>query len=277
MKGSSLRSLFIIIAVLIAVGLYFAPSQINTKPKSSESLKPNAEQFDVASLIAIAKKSLSDEQQGYVAALETQLATNESNIAAYDSLGKAWDEAGIPALSAYYFEEKAKQVPNEKNYLNASYRYFDAFKIAQDSLIRSQMVNKAIVNYKKVLEFNPGNLNAKTDLGVCYAEGTAEPMKGIMMLREVISTDPNHEMAQLNLAFLSMRSNQIDKAIDRFNKVMQINPKRTEVMYYLASAYIELGKNDSAVYWFQKFKSVSDNYQMVQQADLFIKQLKTIN
>jgi hypothetical protein len=33
--------------------------------------------------------------------------------------------------------------------------------------------------------------------GLCYAEGTSEPMKGIMLLREVIEKNPDHENARL--------------------------------------------------------------------------------
>ncbi|MBK7682250.1 MAG: tetratricopeptide repeat protein [Bacteroidetes bacterium] len=100
--------------------------------------------------------------------------------------------------------------------------------MANDSMIQSLLVGKAITNYQKVLELNPNNLNAKTDLGACYADGTSEPMKGIMLLRDVVAADPNHEMAQYNLGMLSVKSGQLDKAIERFQKVPEINPQEAK-------------------------------------------------
>ena len=277
MSSSQLRYLFIALSILLAAGLFFAPSQINSKPKtaSTDIGKENAKEISEEQLIASAKESLKDEQKGFISALEMQLNADSSNLSIYDSLGSAWDEAKIPAASAYYFELKAKRSPTEENYLKAAYRYFDAFKLADDSLLRNQLAQKAISNYSSVLEINPGNLNAKTDLGVCYAEGTGEPMKGIMMLREVVKENPEHEMAQLNLGFLSVKSGQYAKAVERFNTVMKINPKRTDVYYFLGRTYFEAGKQDSALLWLNKLKEKSEDYQLIQQAQVLINQMQS--
>ena len=275
MSSRNLRYLFVGIALLLSVGLYFAPSQINNKPApKKDAVAPKQQALSMESISKTAKESLKDDQKGYISSLEMQLEANPNQTFLLDSLGKAWDEAQIPALAAWYFEKKAEKQPSEENYLAAAYRYFDAFKIAGDELLRTQLVDKAISSYNKVLEINPKNLNAKTDLGVCYAEGTSEPMKGILMLREVIKEDPNHEMAQLNLGFLSVKSKQFDKAIDRFTTVMKINSKRTDVFYFLGHTYYEAGKKDSAIFWLEKFKKESDDYRLVQQAEQIITQLK---
>lgn len=271
MQKSHLRLVVVAFTVLLATLLYFAPSQINSKPKVAEHAGSNLRsEIPEERLIAAGKEALNDEQRGSVAALEIRLNADSSSLFLYDSLGKAWDEAKTPAVSAYYYELKAKRSPSEKNYLEAAYRYFDAFKMADDSLLRGQLAQKAIDSYSKVLELNPANLNAKTDLGVCYAEGTGEPMKGIMLLRDVVKEDPNHEMAQLNLGFLSVKSGQFDKAVERFNKVITINPKRTDVYYFLGRTYYEAGKKDSAMIWLEKLKQKSSDYQLVQQAQQLI-------
>lgn len=274
MKSHNLRYLFIGLSVLLVIGLYNAPSQINNKPVPKKEPAEKEQGLSMESLVETGKQSLKDEQKGYISMLEQKYSMDSTQTFLLDSLGKAWDEAQIPALSAWYFEKKANRLPSEENYLAAAYRYFDAFKIAGDNTLKTQLVNKAISSYKKVLEFNPANLNAKTDLGVCYAEGSNEPMKGIMMLREVVQEDPKHEMAQLNLGFLSVKSGQFDKAIDRFKTVMKNNSKRTDVMYFLGHTYYEAGNKDSAMYWLEKFKKESDDYRLVQQAEQIIQQLK---
>jgi tetratricopeptide (TPR) repeat protein len=274
MNSRNLRYLFIGLALLLMAGLYFAPSQINNKPVIQKSSVPKQQEFTIGGLVETARQSLDDERKGYISMLEGQYAADSTNTALLDSLGKAWDEASIPALSAWYFEKKAERQPSESNYLAAAYRYFDAFKIAGDTTLRSQLVRKAIGTYEKVLKINPSNLNAKTDLGVCYAEGTNEPMKGILMLRDVVKEDPKHEMAQLNLGFLSLRSGQYEKAIDRFKTVMSLNSKRKDIYYFIGHTYFEAGNKDSSIYWLEKFKKESDDYRLVQQAEQIITQLK---
>ena len=275
MSGKGLRITLIVAALVLAVGLFLAPSQVNVNPKLNQDTKLPIANFDYQNLIKTAKASLNDERKNTISALEMTLSTHPDSLALYDSLGKAWDGANIPAISAYYYEEKATKTPTEKTYLDAAYRFFDAYKIAGDTALRSYLVNHAIANYQKVLAKNPANLNAKTDLGVCYAEGTTEPMKGIMLLREVIATDPNHEMAQFNLGLLSLKSTQYPKAIDRFDKVLAINPKRSDVYLYKGQTYLQMGDTANAINAFELYKSKSDNYEMIQQVSKLMDQLKS--
>lgn len=183
----------------------------------------------------------------------------------------------MPGIAAWYFEQKAQKSGNEKDWLNASYRYFDAFKSGKDSVESAFFVQKAIAGYSNVLKINPSNLDAKTDLGVLYTEGTAEPMKGIMLLREVVSTDPKHENAQLNLGFLSMKSGQLDKAIERFNKVLEINPARVDMYVYIGEAYVRSGNKQKAIENLKIFKNLSNDQQMIKDVDDYIASLEKEN
>jgi len=274
MKTRALQFTLVGASLLVGVGLYLAPSQLNSEPKTTANASLPVAAFDYETLIKTAKASLNNERKVGISALELALNNNPDSIALYDSIGKAWDAASIPAVSAYYFSKKAALVPSEKSYLDAAYRYFDAFKIAADTSLRGYMVQLAIDNYKKVLEQNPANLNAKTDLGACYAEGTADPMKGIMLLREVVTTNPKHEMAQFNLGLLSLKSTQYAKAIERFDKVLAINPKRADVYLYLGQTYLQMGDTANAVSAFSMYKGKSDNYEMIQQVEQLLQELK---
>jgi len=205
--------------------------------------------------------------------LEKRIELQPDNLNVYDSIGIAWDNLKQPGIAAHYYEIKAKKDNGETNYINAAYRYFDAFKLTEDSALRNEMVVKAIACYEKVISINPKNLNAKTDLGVCYAEGTATPMKGILLLREVIAEDPKHENAQLNLGFLSIKSNQFDKALERFDKVLEINPARTEVLVYKAQTYFQMGDTLHAKENIQLFIKSSKDEIAKKDAEQFLQSL----
>jgi tetratricopeptide (TPR) repeat protein len=85
------------------------------------------------------------------------------------------------------------------------------------------------------------------------------------MLREVVATDPRNETAIYNLGLLSMRSNQYEKAIGRFEDLLTINPKHLKGNYFLAVSYKEAGKKEKAVEYFKKVKAM-DSDPAVQDA-----------
>ncbi|MFN8154834.1 MAG: tetratricopeptide repeat protein [Bacteroidia bacterium] len=273
MKGARLRILLIAGTVLLSVLLYFAPGQLNRdkSAKAGESTGRSAEGFSAEELLSSAEASLDSSQKQNLVFLKDALKKNgDKDTASLDALGRFWDRNGIPAAAAIWFERKAEILKSEEAYLDAAYRYFDAFRAVNDTAVRSELVQKSIASYKKVLEINPKNLNAKTDLGACYADGTNEPMKGILLLREVVAEDPKHEMAQYNLGMLSVKSGQLDKAIERFKTVLEINPKRVEVNFYLGQVYLQKGDTAQAIQSYEQFiktapYDVSDVIKMVEK------------
>lgn len=261
-------------AAALTVALYFA---IGETPVKNETATVNEEQQSsdgFESMLSTARSSLKRQEASTVASLEGQLkATGGSDTAILARLGRTWDGFNSPAISAHYFELIAEKNPGEKEWLNAAYRYFDAFKLSGDSSLRASMVQKAIDSYKQVLQLNPENLDAKTDLGVCYAEGTPQPMQGIMLLREVVQADPRHEQAQYNLGILSVKSGQLDKAVDRFSHVLEINPKNHNAGFLLGRCYAQLGQREKAMTALQAVKNGSTDPELLQQTDELIHQI----
>ena len=124
-----------------------------------------------------------------------------------------------------------------------------------------------------MLDLNPANLNAKTDLGICYAEGTAEPMKGILLLREVVEQDPKHANAQFNLGILSVRSGQMDKAIERFEKVLEIQPDKVEARYLLGRTLLQTGKTEKGIAQLQQIEKYTSDPQVLEEVNKLIHQV----
>ncbi len=271
MKSAQLRYILIAGTVLISVAIYFAPGQINKDRAPAKETTENTQGgLQADDLLRSAKASLDSTQRKNLEFFEEALKkSGNQDTAALDGIGRFWDRNGIPAAAAIWFERKAEVIKSEQSYLDAAYRYFDGFRMANDTAIRAELVKKAINSYQQVLKINPGNLNAKTDLGACYADGTNEPMKGIMLLREVVAADPKHEMAQYNLGMLSVKSGQLDKAIERFNTVLEINPERTEVNFFLGQVYLQQGDTAKAIQSYEAFirnakYDVSDVIKMVE-------------
>jgi tetratricopeptide (TPR) repeat protein len=275
MKLSGLQISLIVIGLLLSVGIYYAPSQINRKSKPAKEAQQQAGDFDEEGLLESAKKSLDSEQLSSLGLVESALKKQGSqDTSVLDQMGRFWDRQGIPAAAALWFEKKAIALKTERSYLDAAFRYFDAFKLAGDSSLKDVLVQKAITNYQEVIKLNPENLDAKTDLGACYAEGTAEPMKGITLLREVVAKNPEHEMAQYNLGMLSVKSGQVDKAIERFTKVLSINPQRSEMHFFLGQIYASKGETAKAITEYELFRTSTSDPEAAKEVKKIIEGLK---
>ena len=259
-------------AIVLTIVLYLAPGKI----KQQDAGKPGEETnqfFSFESLLVSAKRNFKRQELGQIEKLEGELSKDQNNVLLLDTLGKLWDKMDQPVISSHYFEMIAVRQPGEKNWLNAAYRFFDASQMSGDSLLRVMVLNKAIASYNNVLKYNPDNLDAKTDLGICYAVGSTEPMKGILMLRDVVSKNPNHENAQFNLGILSVKSGQYEKAVERFQKVLEINPARKEMYFMIGKAYFLSGNKEKALQTLEKLKKETVNAQLIEEANSLISQI----
>ena len=268
MQAKSQQLLLVAGASALAIALYLAPQKAVRENNTAETEIPAFE-----SQLNSAKSGLQRQEADLITALESELSKEVGNVSLMDSLGRRWDALQKPAIAAHYFEQHALLDQDEKSWLNAAYRYFDAFKSTTDSTQRNVMVGNAIRCYETVLKINPKNLDAKTDLGICYTEGTANPMQGIMMLRDVVKENPEHENAQFNLGVLSMRSGQYEKAAERFQKVLSINPERKEMYLMAGKAYMMAGNMTKAAENFEKLKKETADAALVAEANNYINQI----
>ncbi len=254
----------------LAALLYFAPRK---QSDNAEHKKENVlSGFNFESFIAAEKQHLNQDQLSRVEGLESEIKKNNTNDSLFIQLASVYDSAKVPVAAGYYYEQLATRSSSEKAWLGAAFRYFDGFKTAADSALHAEMLAKAIATYKKVLEINPKNLDAKTDLGVCYTE-TPQPMQGIQLLRDVVAENPKHEQAQMNLGILSVRSRQYDKAVDRFNKVLEINPARTSMHVFIGECYAEQGNLQKAKEEFIAYKKTGNDPALLKQVNMYLEEI----
>lgn len=90
--------------------------------------------------------------------------------------------------------------------------------------------------------------------------GEGQPMQAIMLLREVVESNPQHEEAQFQLGKFSLMSGQFDKAIARFKTVLDINSASAEAVEGLVQAYTSFGQHDEAVAAIDAFLQKNPNH-----------------
>jgi tetratricopeptide (TPR) repeat protein len=147
--------------------------------------------------------------------------------------------------AAFYAEKVALLSPTIENMVRTGDRYYEAYGFAIDEQKAKNLGIKTREYYQKAIDKNPGLLAAKANMAMTYVN-TENPMQGILMLREVIDSDPTNELALFNLGILSMRSNQYSKAADRFRQILTNNPANTKAKFYLGLTLVEIGDKEQA-------------------------------
>lgn len=67
------------------------------------------------------------------------------------------------------------------------------------------------------------------------------PMEGIMSLRQIAEEHPNNPKAQFYLGLFSIQSGQYEKAVERFRKVVELDPNNVDAYRFLGDSHRSLG------------------------------------
>ena len=191
-----------------------------------------------------------------------------------DSLSKFWDRLKRPDLASLFIERKAFKTNKAQDWFAAGNRYYYSVQFTRDETERPILFQSAIRCFKNGLKSEPNNVDAKIMMASCFVEGTGEPMEGVSLLKEVEKTDSNNVKLQLTFAFLSVKSGQTDKAIERFNKVLQLDPTYIEAYLHLADIYEQQGKVDKTIEVLEQYATKTNDPTAKLEVEKYIKQLK---
>jgi tetratricopeptide (TPR) repeat protein len=268
--------------VAIVAFLYSKDIKGLVKPKEEQAVATSARQaptitakLDLKELSTVAKNLISNASAKDITRLEGQYqsAKGDEKLELAKTLAQKWADLEQAAPSAIYWNELAEAKPSLKNWINAGDMFVKAFDTTQDSLIKASVLQKANQAFKQAIAIDSTSLDAKTGLGTTLVSGSA-PMEGITMLLGVVKTEPKNVKANMVLGMFAMQSGQFDKAVSRFQTV--IETKATpDAYFYLATAYENLGKNTEAIAAFQKSKQLAANPSLSSFIDKKVAELKT--
>lgn len=254
----------IIVSVLFYLG-YKTP--YGTKPEG-ETIA--ASTFNFRSFLEESKIRLPANLKGRINGLENQN-NNEEDLL---SLSRIWDSLRIPFISAHYAFEVARLQPNEDNWQFAGTKFYTAASFSNDSVMQVAAAQKAITAFENVLSLDSLNLDAKNALAILYIQINKDIMKGVGMLKQVVSRDSNNLQAIFTLGMLSIQSGQLDKAEQRFSKLIALQPFNPDYYYYLAEVYGKQGLKDKAIKTYETCKSLLKDKKAKEEIEVLINQLK---
>lgn len=89
--------------------------------------------------------------------------------------------------------------------------------------------------------------------------GEVPPMEAILKIREVAENHPGNVKANFTLGALSIQTGQYDKAIERFNTVIEQEPENGHAWKLLAEAQLKTGDTVNAQVNFDKALQLVDD------------------
>lgn len=117
------------------------------------------------------------------------------------------------------------------------------------------------------------DIDSQIDEAIALTQGEA-PMKGILKLREIADDNPDNFRVYLELGAMSLQTGQYDKAIGRFNHIIDRDTTMLEAHYMLAATHLSLKDTAAALRSMEYVvQNAEDNSEFMIQGNNFIQQL----
>ena len=261
--------LTLLVGLILVCLLYFAG-----KIKAPDQGMPDAQsiQLDFNEYESLQLANLPSEDGERIRSLKSKLIT-QPELGNYLELSQAWEAIGNYPLGAFYYYEAANLNSDSISWEAAGDKLYNGFITYGDSLISNNLITFAVASYEKAKNSEPDDLEVQMKLAETYVE-SPDPMKGILMLREIADDNPDYVPALMRLGRLSMETGQFDKAINRFQQVLKNEPINTEALYFLAISNEGIGNIEETIRLLELCKQLVANPAFTQEIDVYINELK---
>lgn len=114
---------------------------------------------------------------------------------------------------------------------------------------------QAVVEFEAVLEKEPENVSAMSNLGVVYYNlGSLD--KAIEQYQKAIEIAPEDADIHSNLAAAYVQQDQLDEGLEEYQTAVDLNPQLAEAYFGLGVVYLQIGNADGAIQAFEKFQEL---------------------
>ncbi|MDB5253651.1 MAG: Tetratricopeptide repeat-containing protein [Flaviaesturariibacter sp.] len=204
-----------------------------------------------------ARATLSPPQRDRLTFLENSITRGDvadQKVHLYHRLAAFWRDTGrLFEPFAWYTGEAARLENSEKSLTFAAHLFLNNLRTEEDPALKNWKASQAKDLFERSLKLDPANDSSQVGLGATYLYGgMASPMEGILKIRGVAERDSTNIYAQLTLGEASMISGQLDKAAERYRKVVRLDPSNVQALFALADVYERMGNKKEAVAWYQK-------------------------
>lgn len=239
------------LTTLLFLVLYFG---FDIKPKSQKQLEKtravNIEATSIDNLIKEARIKLGA-KYGLIEALHLELNAlkNDSlKVEKLKQLSGKWYELGFAAIAGYYAEEIARIKEDADSWSMAGTSYLLAIQQSEEVKVRTWSLQRSVKAFESAISMEPQNISHQINLALAYVEmpPSDNPMKGILMLRQLDESFPDNVKILSQLGRLSISTNQLDNALKRLKRAEELDPENKNVICLLALTYEKTGDRELA-------------------------------
>jgi tetratricopeptide (TPR) repeat protein len=232
--------------------LYFTCS---TTPPEQEAIEKSRalmiESTDIQSLLGDAKSRLDTRGTAEILSLEADLekaAGDTARAEAYKALSGKWYQLGEAALAGYYAEEVANLENTGQAWGLAGTTYVLCAQQADQDKTRQFCSSRALKAFENAISLEPETVSHRINLALAFTDSPPadNPMKGILMLRELDTQYPDNPSVLFHLGRLAVQTGQWDRAVERLSRSVELNPDNRAAWCLLAQAYEETGNQAKA-------------------------------
>ena len=209
----------------------------------------------VQSLIRQAHIDLTPAQQATISTLEDRLGSQEEDSARVELLqqiASEWYQAGHPAISGAYATQIAEITNTEEAWSIAATTFSLCLRQEGiDGKVRQYCADQAEQSYQAAISLDPTDPEHRINLAVTYTDNPPpdNPMKGILLLRQLEQDYPEEPKVYITLAQLAIKTNQLERAAERLQRADELQPGNPDIVCPLAKVYENLGRaGESDIY-----------------------------
>lgn len=247
------RSQWIVVAVAVGLVLltYFG-CPVRPPEGGAELDRSPLEATGLQSLIRAARADLRPATMATLASLEDRLKSQtdpERRLDLLEQLAGEWYRAGHPAVSGVYARDIAEERATAEAWSIAGTTFSLCLqKEDADQKTRQFCGDQAEKAYEAAISLDPDNADHRINLATSYMDNPSSenPMRGVMLLRDLAEEYPENARVFITLGRLSLRSGQLENAAKRYGQAAELAPNDPDAICPLARVYDELGEAQKA-------------------------------
>jgi len=245
--------LLLVGGVLLFLLLYFGFDIIPQKSKDLEKSRSlNIESTGINNLLKDAMATLDAQQKSIIEAINLDIEKSSKDTTALieriKSLSGTWYEFGFPAISGSYAEDIANMLKTDESWSMAGTTYAICVKNSEDPKVKDFCSKRAVKAFENAISIAPENIDHRINLAICYVDNPMQdnPMQGILMLRELNTKNPKNVAVLNQLGKLALQTNQNERALERLETAISLEPENQTTICLLATAYKTVGNTTKA-------------------------------
>lgn len=270
------------IGILLVAGLFRFGRKA---PKLSEIKAPiqsmAQNELTADSILFHSKEILKPNQLTWMNDLEQSVIRGDvrtQKLNVYHQLAHFWkDSVGIFEPYAWYEAESARLENSEKSLTFAAHLLLENLRREENETMKRWKALQAKDLFERSLKINDKNDSTIVGLSATNILGgiSENPMSDIQKLAQVVKNDSTNVFALTVLGNGAIMTRQYDKAIERFEKVVSLQPKNLEAILQLAEVYERKADADNAIKWYSNaLPLVANNPNLKTALEQRIKELK---